>query len=152
VKPAVSSVVSSVVGSVPLYETQAPAGPEDFITNGGFTDSSNWTAGTGWDVSNGNAAYSSGGMGVLSQEFGSLVGALENGADYTVTFDLVNNNGGQVVVILSGPIGFQIVYSSTSSGVGRTANFTATNDRTTISFQSVDDEPLEIDNLSLVPA
>jgi hypothetical protein len=129
--------------------TVTSGGISEYITNGGFDTGDDWTAGSGWAIAGGVATYSSGGGGTLSQNFGTLVEPLVNGNDYTVTFDLTNANGGIVAAILSGGTGSQIPYNSTSTGTGRTANFTATDDRTTIAFQSVDDEPITVDNVSI---
>lgn len=137
---------------VPARRAVAAAGggePEQFITNGAFAADTDWTKGAGWTISAG-AASSDGSVGQLSQNFGALVAPLTNGNGYTLSYTLTNANGGMVTATLSGGAGSQAFSTSSAGAISHPV--TATDARTTISFQSIDAEPIAVDNVSLVPA
>jgi hypothetical protein len=125
----------------------------ELITNGSFATDTDWDKGGGWAIGGGEAVYTSGGGGgALSQDFGALTQPLTNGNNYTLSFDVSNPNNGLVTVTMSGGTGSQVVYSSPTDGAGKTANFTASSARTTVLFLSASDEPISVDNVSLLPS
>ena len=81
------------------------------ISNGGFDDGTDWTAGTGWTIASGVASHTSGNTPSLDQTL-----ALTEGDTYRVTFDLANRTAGSVSVDLVG--------TTTTAGTDENSNGT----------------------------
>jgi hypothetical protein len=126
----------------------AAAEPAQFVANGTFDDATGWTLGSGWSISAGEAHQATDTLPLERP----LVQPLINGNNYTITFDADNALEALITITLSGGAGTQVIYNSTTDGIGRTATFTATDARTTILIQTDASGSVSIDNVSLVPA
>lgn len=63
----------------------------EMITNGGFTDASNWGVAGGWAIGSGVASYdNAGGNSFLTQTDANMVSSLEASTLYTLEFDIVS--------------------------------------------------------------
>jgi hypothetical protein len=146
------SLAKSSLSSSLVIQEGGAAVISEYITDGGFDGIVAWVNDPGtWSLED-SMAVCNGGAGTLVQDFGALVAPLTNGSDYTLTFDATNPDGALIRATLTGGTGSQIIYSSTTNGAGRTATFTASDARTTISFVSFNSEAFSMDNVSLTPA
>ena len=85
------------IGRYPFYTTTVIAdtlGPE-MISNGTFTDGSDWTAAAGWTISGGVATYDDTQDGVtLSQVDADMLGSIKINTKYKLEFTLNISSGG----------------------------------------------------------
>jgi len=65
----------------------------DMVTNGDFSSSSSWSAGTNWTISGGNATHASGSSGYLNQTMTFI-----EGHTYAITFDISSWTAGVFIL------------------------------------------------------
>ena len=75
---------------------------DSLVTNGDFATDTDWTKGTGWTISGGQALFTS--ADGLSSEFSQTITVLPN-TKYTVSWDVVSNSlvGNELYLVLGGP-------------------------------------------------
>ena len=90
------AIGQSIIRANPFYTTTVIAdtlGPE-MISNGTFTDGSDWTAAAGWTISGGVATYDDTQDGVsLSQVDADMLGSIKINTNYKLEFTLNISSG-----------------------------------------------------------
>lgn len=114
------------------------------IANGGMDSDAGWTLGAGWSIGAG-VAEQAGGTEALSRP---LLEALTPSNFYILSFDLVNDNSGEVRVLA----GSQIVFAGATAGVSLGGTFQADGAHAAVSVISHDGEPIAVDNVALTRA
>ena len=127
------------VNSSGLVETVELLGSED-VVNGDFATDSNWTKGTGWTVSGGNANSDGSGTSFLYQTISNV-----QTKSFLIEYEVKNYVSGSVSVVL-GSAGSDQLTSSSNGVVSGTVVWDGTSDR--LNFKSVSLNG-SIDNVSV---
>ena len=71
----------------------------ELVTNGSFSDDSDWNKGTGWTISDGKAIKT----GTVASNFDQLnTGVFTNNKTYKITFNISNSNDGRLLIYIGG--------------------------------------------------
>jgi len=119
---------------------------KDFIQNGGFDNTDNWTLGSAWTISGGVLSVNGAppGAGTATQ---TLDTDLLSGCDYNITFEVSNYVSGTLSVRAES----QTIQNITANG-SYSIDFTATADRSNINFTPTSGtNEYTIDNVSVTP-